>query len=130
MDSRENTEYGAVVSCPRLCYDCQHGGYCWLSELCDNNETQTGMYKTTITEGSENRKCARTSTKAPESFVSLCNLIRKQVVTYDEAWSIMLDIADAARDYTAATEYEDGEVVGEYTVSCTACDNDCEITVW
>ena len=28
----------------------------------------------------------------PESFKTICNLIRKQVVTYDEAWSLMKDL--------------------------------------
>lgn len=39
------------------------------------------------------KKCTK------ESFKIICDLIRKQLVTYDEAWSLLLDIMPKEKEY-------------------------------
>lgn len=40
-----------------------------------------------------NKKCPK------ESFKIICDLIRKQLITYDEAWTLLLDIIPKEKEY-------------------------------
>ena len=47
-----------------------------------------------------NRPRVEIDKKCPkESFKIICDLIRKQLVTYDEAWSLLLDIMPKEKEY-------------------------------
>lgn len=47
-----------------------------------------------------NRPRTEMDKKCPkESFKIICDLIRKQLVTYDEAWSLLLDIMPKEKEY-------------------------------
>lgn len=47
-----------------------------------------------------NRPRIEMDKKSPkESFKIICDLIRKQLVTYDEAWSLLLDIMPKEKEY-------------------------------
>lgn len=47
-----------------------------------------------------NRPRIEMDKKCPkESFKIICDLIRKQLVTYDEAWSLLLDIMPKEKEY-------------------------------
>lgn len=66
-----------------------------------------GVAAGSITEGinnvideKTNRPCIEIDKKSPkESFKIICDLIRKQLVTYDEAWSLLLDIMPKEKEY-------------------------------
>lgn len=54
---------------------------------------------TTVIDEKTNRPRIEIDKNCPkDSFKVICNLIRKQLVTYDEAWALLLDIMPKERN--------------------------------
>ena len=54
----------------------------------------------TVIDDKTNRPRVEIDRSCPkESFKIICDLIRKQLVTYDEAWSLLLDIMPKEKEY-------------------------------
>lgn len=66
-------------------------GECYINTVKPNNDLKINP--------NTNKPYIMTKEKPKESFKIICDLIRKQLITYDEAWDLLLDIMPKEKEY-------------------------------